>query len=213
MPALVARYADANDIRHIVRFAEGRPAIPGIPMTPAKNRIFSALGHPLGRRRPAELVLLRAACDEDAVIAKPARWRDRLAARLRAPRLDTQLAAGVPPATSLALSLRAQALGQSASRTLLGDGIRHVLDEAGGAGRITRARVPVRRSQVLAAAAELEELATRLLAPGPLAARGLAQVRLLLTDGASPLYSRAAAEELRAATTRALEALHPSFGW
>jgi len=28
VPALVARYADANDIRHIVRFAEGRPAIP-----------------------------------------------------------------------------------------------------------------------------------------------------------------------------------------
>jgi hypothetical protein len=199
--------------RASARFAEGRPAIAGIPMTPTNNHIFRVLRRLRGKRRAAGLVLLRPGCDEDAVVAKPARWRDRLAARLRSRVLDSQLAAGVPPAASAALSLRAQALGHGPSRTLLGDRIRHVLDEARGAGRITRAQVPVRRSEVLAAAAELEELATRLLAPGPLAARGLAQARLLLTDGASPLYFGGAVEELGAVAARALEALHPSFGW
>jgi hypothetical protein len=48
------------------------------------------------------------------------------------------------------------------------------------------AQLPRRRSEILAAGPELEELPTRLLARGPVAAHGLAQVRLLLTDGSSP---------------------------
>jgi len=34
-----------------------------------------------------------------------------------------------------------------------------------------------------------------------------------LTDGRSPLYFADASEGLRAAVGRALEALHPAFGW
>jgi hypothetical protein len=66
---------------------------------------------------------------------------------------------------------------------------------------------------VLAAAEELDALATRLMSPGFLASRGLASVRLLLSDGRSPLYWHGATEELRAAVSRAREALEPRIEW
>jgi hypothetical protein len=162
----------------------------------------------------ARLVVLRSAGGADeAVVVRRVRWRERLMARVRSSGLDSQLAAGVPPAISAPLSLRAQTLGQSHSRTLLAEQILHVLGEAQGAHRTPRAQVPRRRSAILAAGPELEELAVRLLAGGPVAAHGLAQVRLLLTDGSSPLYFGGASEGLRAATARAFDALHPTFGW
>jgi hypothetical protein len=71
----------------------------------------------------------------------------------------------------------------------------------------------VLNAEVLAAADELDELATRLRGPGLLASRGLARVNLLLSDGRSPLYVRGATGELRATVSLALEALDPGFGW
>jgi hypothetical protein len=62
---------------------------------------------------------------------------------------------------------------------------------------------------VLDAAGELDALGDRLLSPDPVAARGVAQVRVLLTDGTGPLYRRGATEDLRAAVTRALASLQP----
>jgi hypothetical protein len=54
-------------------------------------------------------------------------------------------------------------------------------------------RLGWRPSPARAAAAdlspELQALARRLVAPGPVAARGVAEVRLLLTDGARPLHA------------------------
>jgi hypothetical protein len=68
---------------------------------------------------------------------------------------------------------------------------------------------------VLAAAQELDALADRLLSPDPVSAQGVAQARLLLTDGTGPLYRRGAAEDLRDALTRALACLdpEPDFQW
>lgn len=162
----------------------------------------------------APLVLVRPAPGSaDVVIPRRASWRDRLTARLRRARLDAQLAQGVAPTASASLALGAEALGHSRFRTMLGEGIRHVLDEARDPRRIRFAQVPLHRNAVLAAAHELDELARRLLSPGPLAARGVAQVRLLLVDGSSPLYFSRAEVDLRTAVTRALEDLNPSFGW
>jgi hypothetical protein len=67
------------------------------------------------------------------------------------------------------------------------------------------------QSEVLAAAWELDRIAEKLLTPGPVAASGVAQVRLLLIDGAGPLYTRDGPLGLRAAATRALDALQPAF--
>jgi hypothetical protein len=60
---------------------------------------------------------------------------------------------------------------------------------------------------VLAAAEHLETLASRLLGPGPVSARGVAEVQVLLSDGSGPLYDPGAAEDLRAAVARALHDL------
>ncbi len=96
---------------------------------------------------------------------------------------------------------------------MLGASIRRLLAEARGNPRLTRAQIPTRRREVLAAADRLDELATQLVAPGPVAARGVAQSRLLLTDGSSPLYHARATEQLLSAITRALDGLRPAFGW
>ena len=162
----------------------------------------------------APIVLVRPTVDTaDVVVARRASWRDRLMARLRRTRLDGQLARGVAPSASAPLALRAEALGHGGFRTMLGERIRHVLEQARGPRRISRVTVPLHREAVLEAAQELEELAGRLLSPGLLAARGVAQVRLLLVDGSSPLYDSHASDELRLAVVRALEDLNPSFGW
>jgi hypothetical protein len=146
-------------------------------------------------------------------VVRRARLRERLAVLWRAHRLDTQLARGVPPETDAALALRAHTLGEPGMRKVLARGVQRVLDEARSAQRPSRARIPVRKAEVLAAADELEQLATRLRSPGLLASRGLATVHLLLSDGCGPLYFRGAAGELRAAVSRAVEALEPSFEW
>jgi hypothetical protein len=161
----------------------------------------------------APLVLLTPAQDGDVVLATRARLRDRITARVLARRLDSELAAGALPGARPALAIRAHALGEPRIRTTLADGIRRLIDEARGPRRLSIAQVPTHRRAVLAAADELEELVTRLLAPGPLAARGIAQVRLLLTDGSSPIYYAGGSEQLRDAASRALADLQPTFGW
>ena len=121
----------------------------------------------------APIVLVRPTVDTaDVVVARRASWRDRLMARLRRTRLDGQLARGVAPSASAPLALRAEALGHGGFRTMLGERIRHVLEQARGPRRISRVTVPLHREAVLEAAQELEELAGRLLSPGLLAARG-----------------------------------------
>ncbi|MBV9336499.1 MAG: hypothetical protein JO243_11460 [Solirubrobacterales bacterium] len=147
------------------------------------------------------------------MLATRARLPDRITARLRAHRLDSELAAGAAPGERVALAIRAQALGERRNRTTLAVAIRRVLDEARGPRKPSIAPVPLHRRAVLSAADQLEELAGRLLAPGPLAARGIAQVRLLLTDGRSPIYYGGASQELAAAASQALTDLQPTFGW
>ena len=149
----------------------------------------------------------------EVVVARRARLRERLVARIAARRLDGELARGVAPQARASLALRAQALGEQATRDALAQGLMLALNSARCPPAPCAARVPIAHKQVLAAASELEELAERLLAPGPVAARGLAQVRLLLTDGAGPLYRRGAGSELRSLVARACASLEPQFQW
>jgi hypothetical protein len=159
------------------------------------------------------LILLTEESSGELVVARRARLRERLAARFLAHRLDQLLASGVAPETRAALALRAQALGEPETRTALASQLRRVLSEARWGPAPRRAGVPLLIGQVLVAADELDELADRLLEPGPVAASGLAQVRLLLSDGRSPLYWNRAPEGLREIAVRALGALEPAFHW
>jgi hypothetical protein len=73
-------------------------------------------------------------------------------------------------------------------------------------------RAPTSREAVAESCDELGLLAARLLAPAPVEARGVAQVRLLLSDGAGPLYWARRPGELRRRVREAREALEPGAG-
>jgi hypothetical protein len=156
----------------------------------------------------SSLILLR--CDETArpvPVEHPIRLRDRLVARWRALDLDDELARGASPDASAPLALRARsAVLPSVRRTLAAD-LRRLGEEA-RSGRVSRVRLPVPRRKLLGASAELDALAERLVAPGPVAVRGVAETRLLLYDGTGVLYSDSPAD-LRPAVTRALHHLEP----
>jgi hypothetical protein len=139
------------------------------------------------------------------VVARPARLRERLAARWRAGSLERELARGAAPESAAALALRAQELIGPSARAALARRLSGILRDARRAPRVGSAKVPPQRRAVVAAARDLERLAARLLAPGPVSTRGVAQVRVLLSDGCGPLYADGPGEDLRSAVTRALE--------
>jgi hypothetical protein len=162
----------------------------------------------------APLVIIRPdQSSGDIFVARRARLRDRLMARFATRRLDSELARGVAPDARVALALRAHALGEPGMRKTLACSLRTVLSDARAPQCQRVAKVPTARSEVLDTAEALSELAERLIAPGPLAARGLARVRLLLSDGSSPLYWRHASDNLHAVVARALDELEPAFQW
>ncbi|HET6868591.1 MAG TPA: hypothetical protein VFH80_21950, partial [Solirubrobacteraceae bacterium] len=74
------------------------------------------------------------------------------------------------------------------SRTRVANALAGVLGSAGnGSPRFTAAVRP-RSDEVLEAATAIASIERRLRAPGPVAAQGVALIRLLLVDGNGPLY-------------------------
>jgi hypothetical protein len=161
----------------------------------------------------APLVILRPQKARAVLVARPARFRERVTARLCASWLDVELARGVAPEARAALALRAQTLGETSTRKSLALSLRHVLDDARQGSRRQRGQIATLRADVLTATDQLERLIERLLEPGLVAARGCAQVRMLLIDGCGPLYWRGASHDLRAAAADALAGLEPALQW
>lgn len=147
--------------------------------------------------------------------ARHATRRERLLSRVLVDRLDRALAAGVSPEASVVLSLRAERLIRPTSRSALARSIYLLLGSAAESSTFLPSahRTFVNSRRVLVAAAELRTLAVRLLAPAPVAARGVATTRLLLTDGAGPLYWADATTDLRATICQAISALDPTGDW
>jgi hypothetical protein len=143
------------------------------------------------------------------VVAKRPRLRDRLAARVRPRRLDRALAGGTPPEASAALALRAQQLTESESRGSIAEALRRIVREAQQGCRPALGRVMPSRARVRAAREELSRLADTLEEPGPVAAGGVAQALLLLTDGTGPLYNPDSRMSLCAGAQRAARELRP----
>ena len=142
----------------------------------------------------------------DSGSARGIRVRDRLIARWGSMKLDRALAAGTPPETSAALRLRAQALLAPRTRRTLGRALERVVAEPAPAP-LLGARVPVRRSEVRGARDDLRLLAQRLAAPAPVDVRGVAKVRVLLSDGSGPLFWGRSPDELSGRIRQAIEAL------
>jgi hypothetical protein len=141
------------------------------------------------------------------VIVERRRATARVRARMCAYSLDRALAAGAPPDSSADLELRAHLLIGSRSRLDLALAIRRLLDQAGDPLRPLSFTVPICRRKVHRSRQTLSELADRLLSDQALDARGLAQIRLLLSNGAGPIYVAPAANDLEPALARAMAAL------
>jgi hypothetical protein len=121
----------------------------------------------------------------------------------RAAQLDRQLAAGASPRASLVLAVRAHRITTRRSRVRVADGLARAFRDARAGTRGFSAAVRPHRREMLAARSVLDTIERRLRDRGPVAARGVAMLRLLLIDGTSPLYRPtepgALGSELRAA--------------
>jgi hypothetical protein len=126
--------------------------------------------------------------------------------------LDEQLARGTDPITSDELSLRAGQLASARTRTRFACVLRGAVELADAPFDPFRIGRPViRRAQVRENRALLLELADRLKPGGWLGVQGLAITSLLVGEGVSPLFSRAASSSLKASVNHALLAL--DRGW
>ena len=121
--------------------------------------------------------------------------------------MDTKIADGAGRPLDPALARRATALTSPRVREDLARSVRRVIGDAREPANPLRPRAPVAREEVVAASHELRQLASRLLAPMPVTAHGVAKVRLLLSDGSGPLYRRDRPGDLSAAARDALASL------
>ena len=146
------------------------------------------------------------------VAREATRWR-RALARACGHRLDRQLANGASPDKTELLALRAQLLVRPATRRRIARTFAGVLQEATVPCPRHSSRVPVQAESVRTSADAIQALIDRLETPAPLAAHGIAHARLLLEDGAGPLYDPCSRHQLRATIETALEMLEPLSSW
>jgi hypothetical protein len=136
----------------------------------------------------------------------------RLQARLAAPRLDLRIAEGEDPGLERALACRSAQLVSKRSRGQLAGGLERLWSSAGQPGFSTA--IPFNRQAVQIARPALQRLATALRSQDAVQPRGVALIRLLLTDMCSALYKPASTEQLYDVAGAALSALdpHPARG-
>lgn len=127
--------------------------------------------------------------------------RHRLAplwARLLAFRLDRELAEGVAPWRSPAHAARARQLTSERTRRHLAHGRDHLLEEAEQPMRFGRgALVQPSDTRIREARPDMLMMVVRLRACAPLAPRGMAALKRLLSDGAGPVYTYGDPEALK----------------
>jgi hypothetical protein len=113
-------------------------------------------------------------------------------------RLDRLIADGRDPTTDPQLSLRAAQLGRPALRATLARSLLNAVRTVDNSAisRFPSPHVPVAAASVRACSPELYDLA-RALTDVTARVRGVAIARVLITDGASPLYVSGPAEHLR----------------
>jgi hypothetical protein len=128
---------------------------------------------------------------------------DRLLARVRAPSLDRQLAAGRPPESGPALAIRARQIISPAARRELARHWEHVLDLALRPPVPLTRRGPLCRGRIAAAERDAQEMLAVLTGPQPIAARGAAMASVLLSDGTGPLHNRRSPADLAAEVRQA----------
>ena len=116
------------------------------------------------------------------------RVRLSVSVRWQAARLDRELAAGLSPRSSELLAHHARRITGRRSRISVADGLARTLRSANDAIPAFAAAVRPHGQEVLTARPVLAALERRVRGPEPIAPRGMAMLRSLLTDGTSPLY-------------------------
>jgi hypothetical protein len=140
-------------------------------------------------------------------------WRRRtqwaLRARWHAETLDRALAAGSVPYAGALIAVRAEQLTTARSRRQLAGGLARVRRAAADGLADRTAVVAPDRHEVAAADPEITALERRLRDGQRVDAAGAAMLRLLLTDGTSPLYDPVGAGSLRRHLRAVAAALGP----
>jgi hypothetical protein len=112
----------------------------------------------------------------------------RVTARLRAFRLDRQLAVGVPAPTGSALAVHEARLTSVKEREAIAHTLMRAVHEARSGGNPVGRRIPVHRNNILSAVDLIDAITLRLHSPRPVNARGMARLRVVMSDGCGPLY-------------------------
>jgi hypothetical protein len=133
---------------------------------------------------------------------------ERVLSRVRARSLDQRLVEGESPDRGALLALRARFLLRPATRRVLARSVARVLSDAvAPSQRATGYRAQVARHNILDAADGLAMLMELLNRPGPVSARGIAAVQLLMSDGAGPVYNPHSTQQLSSLVEEAIQAM------
>lgn len=115
--------------------------------------------------------------------------RARIVARLRSARFDAMLAVGAPTPPGSAIAARAAQLTSTAEREVVAATLRRCLREATGPHVVWSSRIPLHRNNIAAAEATINAITLRLHSPQPVAARGMARLSRVISDGVGPMYA------------------------
>lgn len=160
------------------------------------------------RRAPATLVVVDRR-DQQLRIRRNRRWSRGLA-RLLSAGLDRQLAAGRSPESSPRLAARAQVLVSPAMRRGLALDLTNLIEQANRPIVMRNPRAQINRLGILACEPQIRATTAALLTSAPAAARGVAALTVLLSDGTGPFYNRRRASELSDALTAVQTRLDPA---
>ena len=122
--------------------------------------------------------------------------------------LDRRIARGADLTETPRLARRARQLVSRRCRRGVAKGLRNLIDAAEQPTRSLTAAVPVQRRAILAEQDLIVRLAADLESDDQVAARGVALLERLLTDGDSPFYTPTPTGGLRDALIHAHAALH-----
>jgi hypothetical protein len=118
----------------------------------------------------------------------PASLLVRLCARLFAGRYDRQIEAGVSSIPGSPLAVHVARLVSARERDDLASALRLIVRDADVTHGPFTARIPVHPAAVHHAAEVIDEVCDRLVDPFPVHARGMARLRIVLSEGCGPLY-------------------------
>lgn len=108
------------------------------------------------------------------------------------------------------MAMRATALVDPVTRDDLAECWHNVLGRAARVRGVVSSRVPLQRSRVLAADADIRRMIAALRVSAPVPARGVAIASMLLSDGTGPLYNARSGLDLRDTVRDAIRHLDPS---